>query len=65
MSSSLFKNYYNDEIACELFEDKSVCKNGDYDEDNPELEEAVYRCTKDNVALMKVSFIAEYLSMQH
>ena len=54
----VFENYYKDVIACELFADMSVCKNGDYDGENPELEEAVYKYTKDNVAVMKVSFIA-------
>ena len=56
----VFENYYKDVITCELFEDKSVCRNGDYDGDNPELEEAVYKYTKDNVAVIKVSFIVEY-----
>ena len=55
----VFENYYKDVIACELFEKKAVCKNGDYDGDNPELEEAVYRYTKDNGAFIKVRFIAE------
>ena len=51
----MFETFYKGVMACELFEDKSVCKNGDYVGDNPELEEALYRYTTDNVALIKAS----------
>ena len=51
----VFETFYKGVMACELFEDNSVCKNGDYVGDNPELEEALYRYTTDNVALIKAS----------
>ena len=45
-------------IACALFEGKSVCENGDYGGGEPELEEAIFRYTTDNVAVIKVICIS-------